>query len=255
MIKVNDIQIIPTMFPDNTSQIWKLPSLSKDVNIVWEYSNEAEFMHLAQLKQLLDVNNHRISLLIKYLPYARQDKQVSNDATFALRTFAFLLNQLNFSNILIEDPHSTIAIDLIKNSKAVYPIEQLKTVMELTNSDYVCYPDDGARMKYSDIYPYVYSFGEKVRDQLTGNIIEYRLYDSPLDKKILIVDDICDGGMTFKLLANELLMAGAKEVNLFVTHGIFSKGIDTIKESGIKKIFTKDGEVEEYKKQITYRRL
>jgi len=59
---------------------------------------------------------------------------------------------------------------------------------------------------------------------------------------VLIVDDICDGGMTFKLLARDLLAAGAKEVHPYVTHGIFSKGLDTLKESGIGRFFTYKGE-------------
>jgi len=61
----------------------------------------------------------------------------------------------------------------------------------------------------------------------------------------MIVDDICDGGATFILLAKELYAAGAKEVNLFVTHGIFSKGLIPLYEAGIKRIFTQDGEASE----------
>jgi phosphoribosylpyrophosphate synthetase len=61
--------------------------------------------------------------------------------------------------------------------------------------------------------------------------------------------------MTFKLLAKDLLAAGVKEVNLFVSHGIFSKGLRTLKESNIKRVFTKDGEAGESQESITYRRL
>jgi ribose-phosphate pyrophosphokinase len=46
---------------------------------------------------------------------------------------------------------------------------------------------------------------------------------------------------TFKILAKDLLANGAKKVVLFVSHGIFSKGIDTLFESGIHKVYTKDG--------------
>ena len=61
--------------------------------------------------------------------------------------------------------------------------------------------------------------------------------------------------MTFKLLAKDLLAAGAKEVNLFVTHGIFSKGLRTLRNSGINRIFTKDGEASEVQDRIIYGRL
>ena len=51
-----------------------------------------------------------------------------------------------------------------------------------------------------------------------------------MGRNCLIVDDICDGGGTFIPLAKKLKNAGAKTVTLYVTHGIFSKGLDPLKE-------------------------
>ena len=49
--------------------------------------------------------------------------------------------------------------------------------------------------------------------------------------------------MTFKLMAEQLYREGAEDVHLFCTHGIFSKGLQTLRDSGIKRIFTHRGEV------------
>lgn len=258
MIYLNDTIVKPTLFPDNTSQIWKIPEdLIKKYNIIkWEFHTEGEFLQVAQLKNLLDSMVTVTGLVLTYLPYGRQDKEISNSSTFALRTFADLLNSLNFDAIVINDPHSSIALDLIKFSVAKYPTDIVNKVKELTKTTILCYPDKGALDKYKTklLYPNIY--GEKVRDQLTGNITKYDLIGSPEAQNILIVDDICDGGMTFILLAKELLKAGAKEVNLFVSHGIFSKGIKVLKEAGIKRVFTTDGEVvSETPNGFTYRRL
>lgn len=259
MIYLNDIPVTPTLFPDGTSQIWKLPKkdlYNKFSHIEWKFQSESELIHLAQLKMLLASYKSESTLTITYLPYGRQDKDVSNDATFALNTLALILNTLKFNYIYINDPHSDIALNLIHNSIALYPIDPVKRIQKLTNSDVLCYPDKGAVKKYSEIYlntPFIY--GEKVRDQSTGNILSYEVIGDCKDKNILIVDDICDGGMTFKILAKDLLEKGAKEVNLFVTHGIFSKGLRTLTESGIKRVFTVDGEIGETQNHITYRRL
>lgn len=267
MISVNGTPLNVTIFPDNTSQVWKVSQLeipnTNWVHIVWDYTHEGEFLQLAQLKQLLDRKGFGAALRIRYLPYGRQDKEVSNEATFALRTFASLVNTLGFEEIIIMDPHSEIALDLIVNSRAEYPIHEIDKVQALTGSDMFCYPDKGAVTKYTKIYNYMtngpaaenWIYGEKVRDQLTGNILNYKVVGDPTGKKVLIIDDICDGGMTFKLLAKDLLAAGATEVNLFVTHGIFSRGLKTIHESGINKIFTKDGEASESQNHIAYRRI
>ena len=46
----------------------------------------------------------------------------------------------------------------------------------------------------------------------------------------LVIDDICDGGRTFINLAEKLLIMGANDLYLYVTHGIFSKGLPSIHE-------------------------
>jgi len=260
MIKLNGSSINVTMFPDNTSQVWKLPEqlLNKTnyVYVTWEFSHEGEFMHLAQLKMLLDKYNFRSDLSIKYLPYARQDKPISNDTTFALYAFARLLNTLEFSRVYLQDPHSKVAERMINNSVVDYYEKEIKQTFDLTNSDIMCYPDSGARNKYSILFPYITAiYGEKDRNPLTGWIEKYNLKGDPKGKSVLIVDDICDGGMTFILLTKELLKAGAKEVNLYVTHGIFSKGLGCLKESGINRIFTADGECSEVQEKIVIKAL
>lgn len=86
-------------------------------------------------------------------------------------------------------------------------------------------PTKARAPKYAAIYgdlPFIH--GEKVRDQSTGRITSYEVVGNPKGKRVLIVDDICDGGATFITLAKALLGQGATEVHLFVSHGIFSKG-------------------------------
>ncbi len=56
-------------------------------------------------------------------------------------------------------------------------------------------------------------------------------------KYCVIVDDICDGGRTFIELAKTLKEGGAQRVVLYVTHGIFSKGIYPL-EKYIDEVYT-----------------
>jgi len=240
MIFLNGDPVKPTLFPDNTSQVWKLDEKHFDkerATILWDFSHESELIHIAQIKHLLDFYGvERVYLHIEYLPYGRQDKFISNDATFALWTFGAIVNSLHFEEIFIMDPHSQIALSVLNKSRAVYPHGPLNRAYFLTRSDILCYPDKGARTKYSDIYSHYddFLFGEKVRDQSTGYITSYDLFGDPNHKRVLIVDDICDGGKTFELLAEQLYSNGAEEVNLFVTHGLFTKGLRPLKNVGIK---------------------
>jgi ribose-phosphate pyrophosphokinase len=257
MLYLNGQPLSVTHFPDNTSQVWKdaqVESLyqnpGQEAKVAWNFKSEAEFMELAQLKTLLDVLRIKAHLTLTYLPYGRQDKNISNTSTFGLRTFANLLNSLDFETVTIHDPHSEVALEKIHHSRAVYPVRQVEVACQTSFDNQcetiLCYPDKGALSKYTKVYESLYRshiYGEKVRDQLTGNITSYKVVGECAGKNVMIVDDICDGGATFKLLAKDLLAAGAKQVNLFVTHGIFSKGVRTLFEAGIKRVFTEDGEV------------
>jgi len=258
MLRLNDSPVNVTLFPDNTSQVWKLPEdlLNRpSATIDWEYSHEGEFMQLAQLKNLLDVKGVKVYLRLKYLPYARQDKKISNETTFALLSFARLLNSLRFEKVYCLDPHSEVAELVIERFEPYYPVADIVILKKLEKIDALCYPDSGAVKKYGKMFGGNYLYGDKVRNQETGYIESYKLNGDPKGKRILIVDDICDGGMTFKLLTRDLLKAGAEEVQLFVTHGVFSKGLRTLRQEGITKIFTADGEADEVQNQIVYRKL
>ncbi|MEI8631794.1 phosphoribosyltransferase family protein [Vibrio sp. PP-XX7] len=67
---------------------------------------------------------------------------------------------------------------------------------------------------------------QKLRNLKTGEIIKTEVLGDVKGKKVLIADDICDGGRTFVELAKVLKSEGATEISLFVTHGIFSKGFE-----------------------------
>ena len=65
-----------------------------------------------------------------------------------------------------------------------------------------------------------------------------QVYINDCDKKdLIIIDDICDGGATFLLLAEELKKLNKNvHISLYVTHGIFSKGLDIILDK-IDKVY------------------
>ena len=242
MIQLDGKPINITKFPDKTSQVWKIENITSNITsrIDWYFEDEAEIIQLAQLKDLLDSKRNVPELHIHYLPYGRQDKDIANDATFALHTFAKLLNAMGFLSIIITDPHSAVAELLIKNSSATYKCGELQEAISRGNIDVICFPDKGAFAKYKDLP--VYSslpriVGSKVRDQATGHITSYTIDGDVKGKNVLIADDICDGGATFIILAQSLLALGAKNVNLFVTHGLFTKGKQVLIDAGISAIY------------------
>ena len=106
----------------------------------------------------------------------------------------------------------------------------------MNNKFYLISPDDGSNKKIFDLAKLIDYDGEiircdKLRDIVTGNIIETIVYKDDLNgKDCLIVDDICDGGRTFIQLATALKQKNCGKIYLIVTHGIFSNGYDLLSE-------------------------
>jgi len=151
------------------------------------------------------------------------------------------------------DEHSDIYSKGLVDS--VFPFSAVHDAIDATNPSLICFPDKGAEDRYSsnpffttkvDHLRIPYCSMSKNRDQKTGYITNMFLNELGINiegEDVLIWDDICDGGMTFKLTAEKLLRCGAKSVNLYTTHGIYSKGIQTLRDSGISRIFNRKGEV------------
>lgn len=240
--------ITPTIFPDGASQIWKI-ELIKNISytVKWNFEFESELIHVLQLKDLIKKINpdNFIYLDIPYLPYGRQDKEISVNSTFALHTFLEIISS-NFYAIHIYDVHNpeTLSEWQYVNKRANHVLDVLKN----SKTDIIMFPDEGALKRYTNMfkdnvtflqYPKIY--GKKVRDQKTGEILSYEIIDELKNSKnrnILIVDDICDGGATFIQATKELKELGASKVNLCVSHGIFSKGKNVLHEAGISNIYT-----------------
>ena len=257
MLKLNGWVIKPTIFPDGTSQVWKLPPNYRGPDLVeWVFESESEFMHLAQLGEL--VMDHS-ELWIPYLPYGRQDKRFSNDTTFALRPFAKLLSTLRFESVSTFDAHSEVIREYIRDIGLVSANSLIRKVS--AGYDYLIFPDNGAAHRYDVPKGMGVKVGSKVRDESTGKIIRYELCGEriPVDALVLVVDDICDGGATFMVLA-EALSHLETLPDLYVSHGIFSRGIaDLLKVYG--KIITTDSlpikhrEITVYESTSTHRLL
>lgn len=253
MLKINEHIVTPTIFPDGTSQVWKLPPevvSSSHPILTWVFESESEIVQVQQIFTLL--TGTKVVLRIPYLPYARQDKDISNDSTFALHAFARWINSIpNIGGVTAFDPHSDVARDSIACFVPTRPDGLIQRIA--ADFDYICYPDEGAAKRYRINTTAGPLYGKKVRDQATGKITSYEITNAEtirMGSSVLVVDDICDGGATFILLGNTLKCYRMK-ASLYVSHGIFSKGIEIFK-SYYDRIFTTDSRPTKHKELTVY---
>jgi ribose-phosphate pyrophosphokinase len=247
VIKVNGFVIKPTIFPDGTSQVWKLPEglLSNNyVAITWYFEAERELLDVFSIRALFP-SAKEIVLYMPYLPYARQDKDIDNNQTFSLMVFATLINTMGFHQVAAVDVHNPELCKKIFHNFVSYDVTIVQeNLVGVLQPDCIVFPDAGAAKRYSAVAlgkkKVVYT---KKRDPVTGDIFSHELDEESLevyrelplhDVKFLIIDDICDGGATFINIANNInLQFVNPKISLFVTHGIFSKGMKPLEDAGI----------------------
>lgn len=246
MIQLNGHDITPyiTRFPDGCSQVWKLPEEWFDVAatyahpyaiVRWYFESEAELVPLLQLCSLLVSRGQAIELVLPYLPYGRQDRDAANDVCFGLRPFLVAVAPY-ISILALFDPHSLRLVDhddFVDDYDLTWNTPPLTGRLE--TYDTVCFPDQGALDKYAaseddggiELAGLNVIHGHKVREQTSGKITHYEIVGMA-SGKVLVVDDICDGGATFMLLATALEKQDPESVDLYISHGVFSKGQDGI---------------------------
>lgn len=208
--------------------------------------------NIGQVLNLVRSLNSRVktTLLLPYVPYARADRHMVDRDSFGLQVFANILNSYNLDKVIVIDPHSEVAPALINNCKVISQADVIATdpvtSWFCTSNIVLVAPDAGSLKKIGKISSLlkrdVVVLG-KDRDVATGHITNTRILgDSSVvsGRDCVIVDDICDGGGTFIAAAAALYGAGASSVKLFVTHGIFSRGLATLKQAGIVGIITTD---------------
>lgn len=175
----------------------------------------------------------KVSLVMPYIPYARQDRVCNQGEALSIKVFCDLINSCNFESVTVYDPHSDVAPALL-NNVIVFDIKALVSYNKFQwGDDYssavIVAPDAGSNKKVASVCKLLgkesFIRADKVRDVSNGKIIDTVVYSENLKgQNCLIIDDICDGGKTFIELGKKLKEKGAGRVGLFVTHGIFSKG-------------------------------
>lgn len=237
-------------FPTGEVQITLKPGYGKRTKttiITGSILSSDNLMELLQLNDaLIRVGYKEIHLVMPYCAYSRQDRICNEGESFSLKVFTQLINSCNFASVTTWDNHSDVSTALINNCKNIHVKDLIEPVSN-NEYDYLVSPDAGANKKVfalSQSIKIPMIRADKIRDTATGNIIDTQVYTTKEQiegKRLLIVDDICAGGRTFKELAQKFKSIANCNIDLYVTHGFFNNSVDVIDslvDSGISDIHT-----------------
>lgn len=174
-----------------------------------------------------------IDLCMPYIPYARQDRRCNYGEALSIKVFAALVNSQNYRTVYVLDPHSAVSAGLIDRCFVADQYD-LFAHTKLSWFGYtIVAPDLGAVKKAEDFAKRVGASGvaiaNKKRELSTGKIVGMELITGTgPGEKLVVLDDICDGGRTFVELAKLLKEREPASLELYVSHGIFSAGIEVL---------------------------
>lgn len=240
-------------------------SVADTVYIIARVISAEDIITLALLKDAVNEvvqPESYIRLVLPYLPYSRADRRFVRGDCFGLKTFGQLIVNMDFDKVITLDAHSPAAqhymvygeistefddvsprIFINKALQSMINGEELKgQAWQLQDAPFASHigillPDAGAA-RYRMLTELQC---EKHRDKASGKFLGFTV--PPKEKfgsfdSVLIIDDICDGGGTFIGIA-DLLKDYNLKLYLYVTHGIFSKGVDELKKH-FHRIYTTD---------------
>lgn len=156
---------------------------------------------------------------VNYLYGARCDKYQSND--YFVCNLAQQMNDWFFHEHSGENQIQFLAPHCVLKYKKCADFN-LPLCVNLDDYDMIVFPDESAFKRYKNqVKDKNYVVCKKHRDQESGAIISHKIPNLPDGaKKVILLDDLVDGGKSFMNIA-EILPTGML-ADLFVFHGVLS---------------------------------
>ena len=170
----------------------------------------------------------KVTAVVPYLAYARQDKEFLPGEGVTLGVIAHLMRSMGVRRLVTVDIHSAEGLALFSfptYSVSAIPnlVGYVKAEMDLKNP-VVMSPDFGGSKRteaFAQLYGAKFLQLTKTRDRATGGVSMKESTLDVADRDVIIVDDIISQGDTVKAAADSVFKQGAKRVLAVCVHGLF----------------------------------
>ena len=224
----------------------------EDMFIIQSTSNPANdnLMELLIMADALRRSSaSRITAVIPYFGYARQDRRSKARTPISAKLVANLLVEAGVERILTLDLHATqiqgffdIPVDNLY-AAPVFALDIIHQFSDKLNDVMVVSPDVGGVARARELAKRInapLSIVDKRREK-AGEVAEMTIIGDVKGKKCIIVDDICDTAGTLCKAAEVLIDNGAAEVHSYITHGVLSgPAVERISNSVMKSLVITD---------------
>ncbi|MBW7922980.1 MAG: ribose-phosphate pyrophosphokinase [Rubellimicrobium sp.] len=191
----------------------------------------------------------RITAVIPYFGYARQDRRTKARTPISAKLVANLIATSGISRVLTLDLHAAqiqgffdMPVDNLYASP-IFAIDIRHHFNGHIDDIMVVSPDVGGVGRARELAKRInapLAIVDKRREK-PGEIAEMTVIGDVTGKACIIVDDICDTAGTLCKAAEQLMESGATEVHAYITHGVLSgPAVDRISKSVMKSLVITD---------------
>ncbi len=203
--------------------------------------------HLMELLIIIDAlrrsSAKRITAVMPYFGYARQDRRASGRTPISAKLVANLVTHAGAHRVLTLDLHAGQIqgfFDIPTDNLFAAPV-MTRDIKERYPSDNVMVvsPDVGGVVRARALAKRIdapLAIVDKRRDK-PGESEVMNIIGEPTGRDCILVDDIVDSGGTLCNAAEALLDKGAKSVTAYITHGVLSGGaVARVTSSKLKEL-------------------
>jgi len=191
----------------------------------------------------------RITAVIPYFGYARQDRRTKARTPITAKLVANMIAEAGIERVLTMDLHAAQIqgfFDMPVDNLYASPIFALDIMNQFKNDMtdvMVVSPDVGGVARARELAKRInvpLSIVDKRREK-PGEVAEMTVIGEVSGKKCIIVDDICDTAGTLCKAAEVLIEHGATEVHSYITHGVLSgPAVERVTKSVMKSLVITD---------------
>ena len=224
----------------------------EDMFILQSTSNPANdnLMELLIMSDTLRRSSaQRITAVIPYFGYARQDRRTKARTPISAKLVANMMVSAGIERVLTMDLHAAqiqgffdIPVDNLYASP-VFALDIKHAFRGKLDQVTVVSPDVGGVARARELAKRIdapLSIVDKRREK-PGEIAEMTVIGNVKDRVCVIVDDIVDTAGTLCKAAEVLMEAGAKEVHAYISHGVLSgPAIERVSKSVMKNLVITD---------------
>ena len=188
-----------------------------------------------------------ITAVIPYFGYARQDRKIVPRTSISAKLVSNLITKAGADRIVTVDLHAGQIqgfFDIPVDNLFATPIFSRHIKRKIKTENLICVAPDVGGVERARALGRKLDIGLAIIDKRRpspGKSQVMNVIGNVKGKTCIIVDDIIDSGGTIVNATDALIKRGAKEVHVYITHGVLSgEAVKKIKNSVIKNLVITD---------------